>query len=111
MSSERKPQRLCKTFYCLIWLGFLATPATLSQQAQGQPWVLAQANIPSAGTVLGWELNMNRIYTPQLDPSVPATQTKSGQEAPVIFYELKNWPTQPSPQDSPYLLNTPGTRK
>lgn len=111
MSSERKPQRLCKTIYYLLWLGFLVASVTYSQQAQGQPWILAQANIPSAGSVLGWELNMNRIYAPQLDPGVPATQTKSGQEAPVIFYDLKNWPTQPSSKDSPYLLNTPNTRK
>ncbi|WP_303673235.1 hypothetical protein [Vampirovibrio chlorellavorus] len=107
MISGRKPPRRCKTIYSVLCLAVLAVSIPNPQKAQGQPWTLAQASIPSAGAVLGWELNMNRIYTPKLDPGVPASQTNSGQQAPVIFYDLKHWPVQPTRQDRPFLLNTP----
>lgn len=69
--------------------------------------LIAQAplgNIPSAGKVLGWELNMNRQYTQQMNgPGV--IQRPNAAEPPVIFYEDQGRPQ--SPQQSPYLLNTP----
>ncbi len=107
MISGCKRLRQCKTIYSLLCLGILAVSTPDSQRAQGQPWALAQASIPSAGAVLGWELNMNRIYTPQLDPGQQTSPVKPEQEAPVIFYDLKNQPPLPARQNSPFLLNTP----
>jgi hypothetical protein len=121
MFSKCNPQKLSKTIYSLLCFGFWAVSMAGSQEALSHPWTLtqgaltretlAQGSIPSAGAVLGWELNMNRTYTPKLDPGVPASQTNSGQQAPVIFYDLKNWPSQPTRQDSPFLLNTPSPGK
>ncbi|WP_373532786.1 hypothetical protein [Vampirovibrio sp.] len=70
--------------------------------------VIAQAtsgNIPSAGTILGWELNMNRQYTERLNEKTLLQQQTPAEEPPVIYYD--NQGQQPSPNQPPYLLNLP----
>jgi hypothetical protein len=60
--------------------------------------------VPSAGKVLGWELNMNRQYAQQKNWA-GTIQRPNAEEEPVIFYDDRGRTQQP--QQPPYLLNTP----
>lgn len=62
------------------------------------------AKIPTAGTVLGWELNMNRVYSQQLERNL-YNQPKNVDDAPVIFFN--NIQNQPDNNNTQFLLNTP----
>lgn len=68
---------------------------------------LAQApqadKIPTAGAILGWELNMNRNYSQKLDREI---QNQPGKldEPQVIFFE--NTKKEPLSENQ-FLLNTP----
>lgn len=93
-------------FFRTIGLPCLMTGLMLTVPALNTP-VSAQApgpNIPTAGTVLGWELNMNQRYSRQLERDLQGRQQLL-EEPPVIFYQ-DNGKTKPL-NDSQFLLNSP----
>lgn len=65
----------------------------------------ATGSLPTAGTVLGWELNMGQIYSQKLRQDL--IQPTNPSEDPIIFYENR---PNPRPDDRPFLLNTPRPR-
>lgn len=69
--------------------------------------LLAQApiadKVPTAGVILGWELNMNRNYSRPLDRPI-YHQHRSLDDDQVIFFE--NTKQEPLSEDQ-FLLNTP----
>lgn len=92
-----------------LWMAglLLLSPAAsgIASASLPSPPSDATGNLPTAGTVLGWELNMNQIYSRKLQQDL--IQRPKPPEDPVIFYENR---PHPGSNDRSFLLNTPQRR-